>query len=276
MEKNNLCQLKTPPEQLPTLDEKTLNTSDDITPIILPPSGSENEITLGQDEPLKICSKCGNARPLSQFYKDRCRRRSDCSTCNSSSRSKYQLKHLPQVLEKNRKWRQNNSEHCLGWLKNYAPRRRKNVYNRYHTNEGFRSKVVAESYAYRHDPKNKEKIRATKLRLTLKYRQNPEWRLVRNLRRRLNFVLGGKRKCEATMNLVGCTSGQLIRHLETMFHGGMTWDNYGRAGWHVDHRIPCDFFDLSKPEEQKRCFHYSNLQPLWAGDNLLKGSKISI
>lgn len=276
METNNLCQQKISPEQSPRLGEKMPNISGDITPIILPPSGNENEITLGHDEPRKICSKCGNSKPISQFYKDRDRRRSDCSTCNSSSRSKYQRQHIPQVLEKNRKWRQNNSDHYSEWLANYAPRRRKNVYTRYHTDEGLRSKVIAESYAYRHDPKNKEKIRATKLRLTLKYRQNPEWRLVRNLRRRLNFVLDGKRKCEATMKLVGCTPFQLMKHLETMFQDGMAWDNYGRAGWHVDHRVPCDFFDLSNTEEQKRCFHYSNLQPLWAGDNLLKGSKISV
>jgi len=57
------------------------------------------------------------------------------------------------------------------------------------------------------------------------------------------------------------------------FKPGMTWDNYGYYGWHIDHKVPCSNFDLSKPEEQYKCFHYTNLQPLWAEENLIKGGK---
>lgn len=52
----------------------------------------------------------------------------------------------------------------------------------------------------------------------------------------------------------------------------MSWDNYGE--WEIDHIIPCDSFDLTKEEEQKRCFHFSNLQPLWWRDNRTKGNKV--
>ena len=51
----------------------------------------------------------------------------------------------------------------------------------------------------------------------------------------------------------------------------MSWGNYGK--WHVDHIRPCASFNLVNEEEQKKCFHYTNLQPLWAKDNLSKGSK---
>ena len=61
-------------------------------------------------------------------------------------------------------------------------------------------------------------------------------------------------------------------HLEAQFKPGMTWDNYGLKGWHVDHIRPCASFDLRDPEQQRRCFHYTNLQPLWAEENLKKGS----
>jgi hypothetical protein len=56
----------------------------------------------------------------------------------------------------------------------------------------------------------------------------------------------------------------------------MSWDNHGKHGWHIDHIRPCASFDFSDPEQQQQCFHYSNLQPLWAGDNLSKGSTLAL
>jgi len=53
----------------------------------------------------------------------------------------------------------------------------------------------------------------------------------------------------------------------------MNWNNYGYYGWHIDHIKPCSSFDLSKDLEQRKCFHYTNLQPLLAKDNLEKGAK---
>jgi hypothetical protein len=66
----------------------------------------------------------------------------------------------------------------------------------------------------------------------------------------------------------------LFKHLESKFTEGMSWSNYGYKGWHVDHIKPCASFDLSDPEEQKKCFHYTNLQPLWWYDNFKKGAKL--
>ena len=70
------------------------------------------------------------------------------------------------------------------------------------------------------------------------------------------------------MDLVGCTLAELCTHLETQFVDGMSWDN--RKDWHIDHIRPCGSFDLTDPEQQAQCFHYTNLQPLWARDNLEK------
>lgn len=68
--------------------------------------------------------------------------------------------------------------------------------------------------------------------------------------------------------MLGCELPYLKNYLQLKFTNGMTWENYGK--WHVDHIKPCAAFDLSKQKEQKECFHYTNLQPLWAQDNLKK------
>ena len=54
----------------------------------------------------------------------------------------------------------------------------------------------------------------------------------------------------------------------------MTWKNYGRNGWHIDHILPCSSFDLTDPEQRRKCFHYTNLQPLWEIDNIRKSDKV--
>ena len=74
-----------------------------------------------------------------------------------------------------------------------------------------------------------------------------------------------------TFEYVGCNLQELREHLEKQFTIGMSWENQGQ--WHIDHIRPCASFDLSKEEERHKCFHYTNLQPLWASDNLSKGSK---
>jgi len=96
------------------------------------------------------------------------------------------------------------------------------------------------------------------------------FRLLHVLRCRLNRVIRGKVKIDSTKNLLGCSLQKLKQHLEKRFKKGMTWNNYGRYGWHIDHIIPCCNFNLNKPSEQKKCFHYTNLQPLWAEENLRK------
>lgn len=74
------------------------------------------------------------------------------------------------------------------------------------------------------------------------------------------------------MEMLGCSVEDLKTKLEAQFQSGMSWDNYGRTGWHIDHIRPCASFDLSDPMQQAECFHYTNLQPLWALDNMKKGS----
>jgi len=79
------------------------------------------------------------------------------------------------------------------------------------------------------------------------------------------------KKEKHTLEYLGCTLGELRVHLEKQFKDGMTWENQGK--WHIDHIRPCASFDLSKEDDISKCFHYTNMQPLWGVDNMEKGAK---
>lgn len=101
---------------------------------------------------------------------------------------------------------------------------------------------------------------------------------VRNLIRRYRTIVytalknQTTKKFTRTIDLLGCTGAELASHLSSMFEPGMTLDNHGE--WHIDHIIPIASFDLTDPEQLKACFHYTNLQPLWAADNLSKSDRL--
>lgn len=84
----------------------------------------------------------------------------------------------------------------------------------------------------------------------------------------------GVLKQKKSFDLIGCTPEFLMGWLESQFNDGMTWENYGRdffnnyKSWHMDHIKPCNTFNLSNEEELNKCFHYTNLRPLWESDNL--------
>lgn len=104
--------------------------------------------------------------------------------------------------------------------------------------------------------------------------QDPSFRLRHALRNRIWNALSKQSvwKADGTAALIGCSRETLLKHLEAQFLPGMTWENYGQ--WHVDHVRPCASFDLADLEQQRACFHYSNLQPLWRQDNLSKGAAL--
>ena len=101
---------------------------------------------------------------------------------------------------------------------------------------------------------------------------DPEFKLIWTLRSRLYQALRRGYKFTSAAELVGCSIPELKLKLEKQFTAEMTWDNHGTV-WHIDHDRPCASFDLTKLDEQRECFHYTNLQPLLAKDNLKKGDR---
>lgn len=130
--------------------------------------------------------------------------------------------------------------------------------------------------------KNKKKINIRSKKYNIKRRKKDiNFKIMCILRKRIWAALKRKSKLISTINLLGCSVKKLRKHLEKQFKPGMSWKTYGKGWngrgmkqWHIDHIKPCASFDLSKPEEQKKCFHYTNLQPLWAKENLIKHTKI--
>ena len=92
-----------------------------------------------------------------------------------------------------------------------------------------------------------------------------------NLRNRLRDVIKKGFKKSGALDLLGCSIDEFKDYMAAQFSEGMSWDNHGE--WHIDHIKPCTSFDLTKEAEQRVCFHYTNMQPLWARDNLAKGDR---
>lgn len=122
---------------------------------------------------------------------------------------------------------------------------------------------------------NRELVRkGNRIRAKIDRATNPQYKVAQNLRRRIRLAIlkDGAIKSDATIALLGCSVESFIQHLESQFKPGMAWENYGPI-WHIDHIKPCAKFDLTHPEQQRICFHWSNQQPLWASENMSKGSR---
>ena len=105
-------------------------------------------------------------------------------------------------------------------------------------------------------------------------RNSPRARIANNSRDRIRRMIGAQGKGRGRSHrLIGCNADTLCLILESKFELGMTWGNYGSA-WHVDHIIPLAAYDLTDPEQQREAFHYTNLQPMWAHENMAKGDEV--
>ena len=176
------------------------------------------------------------------------------------NREKYLISHKKSAIKYNYK----NKEKILVKSKLYLSEIGKYKYKIYYNENKEKIKKRLKFYRIKNQSKISEQV---KIRRRLDY----NFRLSHNLRVRLNQTIKGKNKSASTMQLIGCSVDKLWNHLESKFESWMTKENYGL--WHVDHIKPCAKFDLTCPEQQRTCFHYTNLQPLSATDNLRKGDR---
>ena len=198
----------------------------------------------------KYCKRCDSNKPQEAFYKNKRKKdglQSYCKLCMKKENQINYKKHKENWDKRTKKYSktEKNKKYRREWAK-----------NKYHSNTEYRKKCIKNSVAYDR----------------MKLDTDPTYKLIHYMRSRLRkAVKGYGDKYDTTMNLVGCDSTKLREYIEAKFTEGMTWENHG--DWHIDHIQPCCSFDLTDEEEQKKCFHYTNLQPLWAIDNLKKGGK---
>ena len=209
---------------------------------------------------MKHCIRCKLEKPLSDFHADKSKRDgrvSSCKDCKSKYRKSYYQENADRLKAYSTAWHSENRESVL----------QKNKI-RYEENiEAFRER---RKKAYWADPQSAKEYNRDYARERAK--KDPVYRLILRCRKRTwaAIVERGYKKRSKTFSLIGCDATALVSHLEKQFSRGMTWDNYGE--WHVDHIIPLS--SGSTLSEVESLCHYSNLQPLWARDNISKGARI--
>lgn len=222
----------------------------------------------------KKCSKCGIIKDVSFFSKNnKTKDKLHCS-CKECDKEKYHKNREYNILRM-REYKKNNPEK----MKDYFLRK-KDSYKEYRDSKKEEIKSYMKDYYRSNLEKRKKYLEKNKEILSLK-RNNSEkkrresdslYKLKIYMRNRIWFYLKKSdiRKKNTTFEVVGCSPQQLKIFLEQKFTEGMSWENQGK--WHIDHIIP---LSSAKTEEElyKLC-HFTNLQPMWASENIKKGAKI--
>lgn len=217
---------------------------EDVNQYLNPPSINPTE---------KVCYKCHQKKPCDNFNK--CSTgiyglHNHCRSCQKDIKRAWYIRHQESERIKSAAYGKTDRN------KAYVKRRWREL----------KHVLGPKSNARRRTEAAKVLARAQRAR----WRAIPHNRIACSLRGRLRAALRGIIQFHHCENLLGCSYEKFKTHLESQFTPGMTWDNYG--DWHIDHRRPCASFDLSQESQQLECFNYQNLQPLWAKDNLSKGS----
>lgn len=201
---------------------------------------------------MKFCNLCGVEKPITQFHKRSSRPSgvvSNCKECCSERERRRYVAKKSHIVEKVRQYNELNRE------KVNSRQRKYNAEN----------KDKRRAYA----DLNREKInKARRERL----KKDPVAALSDRYRRRLNYSLRliGARKTRSSLEFLGCAFEDFVKHIESQFQDGMSWDN--RSDWEIDHILP---MRLAKNEDDVvRLSHYTNLQPLWRTDNRKKSGSI--
>ena len=211
-----------------------------------------------------ICSICKNKFTQHHHAQKYCSKKCAKSVLTPELKKKYRVKYLSNPKNKkkhydyNKRWFKNNLDYFkLENMSDESKDKRRSYIQNYHKNYIKTSEYKKRRRAWF---KNRKK--------------NPLFKLVANMRTRINIILKQKKlyKNSRALDVLGCDLPQLKKYIESKFLPGMNWSNHTLKGWHVDHITP--LASAKTIEDVERLMHYTNLQPMWAKDNIKKGKKI--
>ena len=235
---------------------------------------------------MQVCKICGIEKPLTEFHKDKARLLGVTSVCKPCAIAKtkkwyeenkdkhkattkaYREKHKEKLLQIAKEFAINNPEKVKKYKAEWK-KRNPDVVRRHAREAYYRNLQKIKDRKKEYLLNNKDKTNA----YTRKRRTNPSIRLNNNIGNQIRGLLRGKKKGSKWTDIVGYNIDDLMSRLQELFEDGMTFENYGE--WHIDHIRPIASFDFSVAplETAKECWALSNLQPLWAIENIKKGAK---
>lgn len=220
------------------------------------------------------CIHCKLDKDASEFNNSKAKKSGKSSRCKDCERAKAQKKYWENIAKTREKANRYRSKNRIQ-ARQYARKRyqlKKEEIKEYERQRRKNKPEVMREYRI----KNKERIKqATKIYRQRRSKTDPAYKIRNNLKTRIWESLKGIRKSKKTIELLGCSIFKFKLYLEAQFwkDDRIDWCTYGHKGWHIDHIRPCASFDLSDPEQQKQCFHYTNTQPLWCTENIRKKDK---
>jgi hypothetical protein len=236
----------------------------------------------------KKCSKCKKTKNITEFHRCRDKYQSACKICRNKANRVYAKKNKQKITSYYKsRCASGKQKVCEKLCSDCKSIKSSGNFDKHPSNKDglhtkckdcrakYRQKKKKEIAKYNdiYYQKNREIIieKAVKRNLE-RLKTDLQFRLANRLRGRLNKALKNNYKSGSAVGDLGCSVKDLKNHLESKFQPGMKWENYGK--WHIDHIIPLSSFNLEDREQLLKACHYTNLQPLWAKDNLEKGAKI--
>jgi hypothetical protein len=241
-----------------------------------PPANTGNMQIISRDEALRLGLKvfytgkpCYRGHDSGRYVAE-----SRCIVCNSINSKKHRERNKEAINAQRAEFCRQNRERVLAQKKeDYRKHKAKRRATSRAWHEANRDKVL--SYLRDWQAANADQFKASKNAYYRNRKQSdPAFAMLARLRRRINNLVSGSDKSCTTAELIGCSHDAFARHIESLFTDGMTWEN--RRDWHIDHIIPCAAFDMNDPQQQRQCFHYSNMRPLWAYENQRKGASMPV
>ena len=212
----------------------------------------------------KTCIKCGLLKEIFEFCKakrGKYGRGGKCKLCVNQYNEEYCENNKVKLKKKRKIYNKQNKKRFEDRNKKLREKNKdiKKEYNKIYREEN-REKIREQKKKYANN--NRDKINKY-FRSYTKNNINAKIAGLTRTRIRKALKLNNAIKSNSSIKLLGCSIEFLRQYIESKFTKGMSWENHGLYGWHIDHIKPCSSFNLSDSEQQKLCFNYTNLQPLW-------------